>query len=492
MRLALAALLALTSCTSRSPIPAPRTPLAATPASALAGPPTDARPSALPRIEPIEHRLENGLRIILVPGRANGLVSIVFASRATPLWDAEAPPLVTRWMVTSVFRATSTEDGVRDDLMEREGFSPSVGVGAAGLLVSDRMPGEELGRYLRTLELVLRAPAFRPADLAHGVANQIDRVEGALQGSAGMLADQLPRFLYAPGDPRAVPMSQELRVLPQLGVAPLRARHARLLDPSRSALVVTGDFDPVEVLSQIRAHFGAWPSRPANPRPANPSPAPVLYRREGTPRGVAVVRPTLRAYVQLVEHAPPFTHEDYPAFLVLEQLLGGMFGARLNLVIRENDGASYGFHAAYRADATEGILEMETSVDPRVASPVLAMILGEVRRVGGDGAGIEHRELVLAKTRAREALLAGVDESLGLALAIARRVQAERPPTDFLEVVRQIDALDAGAVSAAARRWLRPEAAPVLLIVRPEYVRSLSRSGAGPIEVVAGRDRVRR
>ncbi|HMO72682.1 MAG TPA: insulinase family protein, partial [Paracoccaceae bacterium] len=184
----------------------------------------------------------------------------------------------------------------------------------------------------------------------------------------------------------------------------------------------------------------------------------------------------------------PFPHADYPAFLVLEQLLGGMFASRLNLAVRERAGASYGFHARFGASATEGAIEMETAVDPPATRAVLDAMLAEVRRMRGELGGVEADELAIAKARARELLLARLDGSLGLAHAIARRLQIGQEPGAAGDVLRRIDALDERAVEAAARAWLRPDRAPLLLVVRPEHLGAIEAAGLGTIEVVRPRE----
>ncbi|MEZ4335150.1 MAG: insulinase family protein [Sandaracinaceae bacterium] len=478
MRCAIVALLA--GCTFRAPIPPPRLPLVATPADALPGPPSEDWPEAPLELRLTRRELSNGFRLILARGEPNGVVSVAFVSRATPRWDRRASPVVTGWMANMMFRATQTDDGVVDDLLTREGYSPALELDAMGVIVEETMPREDLPRYLRALDQSLRRPAFRPEDLARRVEAHADRVEGELSGSAGILDDRAPSLLYAASDPRAQGMSDRLPQIQALDVEALRARHADLLDPSRSAIVLTGDVDPSVLLPFLGRVFGAWPAHDAAPEVV-----PAQIRDEPTGvRARVLVRPTLRAYLRLLERAPPFAHPDYPAFLVLEQLLGGMFASRLNVAIREGEGASYGFHAHYGATATEGAIELETSVDPDYTRRTLDAMLEELRRVRGEAGGVEAGELAVAKSRARELLLARVDGSAGLALAIARRVQIDQEPGAFGAVLRAIDALDERAVEAAARTWLRPDRAPLLLVVRPEHLDAIRDAHLGDLEIV--------
>lgn len=469
---------ALAACSSRASLPPPRSPLVATPSSALPGPPTEAMRSE-PLEPPLErHELANGFRIVLSAGEPNGVVSVAFVSGATPRWDRSTPAIVTQWMAQMMFRATRGDDAVIDDVMEREGFSPQIEVGAEGLIVHDRIPREELPRWIRSLDRVLRLPAFRPADLRRRVQAHADRTEGELASSVGVLDDRAPGLLYGRGDPRSASVRERATEVGALEVDVLRARHADLLDPGRAALVVAGDVAMAELLPLIEQRFGAWPEHATTPAPLAPR-----YRTEG-PRGIVVLRPALRSYVRVIDRAPSFGDPDYAAFLVLEQLLGGMFASRLNLSVREGSGASYGFHAFYGANAQEGLIELETSIEPGFSRAVVELVLSELRRVRGEGGGIEDRELAIARTRAREMLLVRVDTTLGLTLTMAQHVQVRQEPGAFVDVLRTIDRLDAPAIEAAARRWLRPERAPLFLVLRPEQADSLRELGLGAMEVV--------
>ncbi|MBX3270508.1 MAG: insulinase family protein [Sandaracinaceae bacterium] len=484
--LALALATALSSCTLRAPIPPPHEPLVGTPAAALPPPPEGRWEEAPLALRLTRYTLPNGFRLVIARGEPNGVASVAFVSAATPRWDRRAPAVVTEWMAHLMLRATGADREVVDDLLSREGFAPALELGAVGIRLSDTMPREELPRFVRALDRTLREPAFRPEDLARRVESYSDRAELELAGAAGLLDDRAPSLLYHASDPRAEGTRARLAALATLDVEALAARHADLLDPSRSALVVTGDVEPQLVLPFLGQVFGAWPARPAPS--SGPELVPPRLADPSEPRARVVVRPALRAYLRLVERAPPFPHPDYAAFLVLEQLLGGMFASRLNLAVRERTGASYGFHARFGASATEGAIEMETAVDPPYTRAVLDAMLAEVRRVRGERGGVEAGELAIAKARARELLLARLDSSLGLAHAIARRIQIGQEPGATGDVLRRIDALDERAVEAAARAWLRPDRAPLLLVVRPEHLGAIEAAGLGTIEVVRPRE----
>lgn len=474
---------ALLGCGLRPSLPAPRRPLAATPAGAVGDPPTEPMASTPFRLRLVRRELSNGLRVVLSRGEPNGVATVVFVSRATPRWGADVDPEVTSQMARGLFRAVQTDGGVVDDPMERELADPTVEALPEGIRITERLPVEELPRYLALLERSLRAAIFRPADLTRDRAPRLDRLRVRRRGPDGRIEAHLAGLLHAPSDPRARGLDERIAGLEGLDADALRRRHRALSDPGQAAIVIAGDIDPAAVLPLVGRRFSAWSgeAEPAHPVEAG-------YRGEG-PRLLLVEEPLVRSFVRVVDRAPPFVDRDYAAFLVLEQLLGRMFGARLNLTLRERRSVSYGLHAAYRASAIDGEIELVTAVRPDRTREVVEQILAELRRVRGDGGGeLEPLELSLARTRARETLLATLDTSEGLARAMARRVLAGQEPGAMGPLLRAIDGLDAAAIQAAARRWIRPDRAVFAVVARPDALGRVDELPLGPALRVA-RDR---
>ncbi len=486
---ALAAALVLTACSARASIPPPRTPLAATPASALAPPPSEPWPEPPFEMRLSSHRLENGLRVIVAPSHeGEGVASVVFVTRGGALYDTRARPAVTHAMARLLLRATSVEGAIVEDYLEEEGFRPSATPGDEGLLVHSVIEADALPRYLAALDRTLTSPAIRPADLQRVREDDGELIDARLETPYGVLDDLLVRMLYAEGDPRSYSLGQWLDDLRAMTVDDVRARHAQLLDPTQCAIVITGDVEPSEALPLAGAAFGDWPASPSAPiiePPRPPSPGP---------RGLGILRPLMRSYVRLVERAPGLSDPDHAAFLVIEQLLGGMFTARLNLRIREHFAASYGVHARYAASSTGGQIEIETAIEPAHARGIVRALVMELRRMRGEEeGGIEPAELAIAKTRAREVLLGRTDTTLGLASVIAQWTLAGQDPSALPELLRAIDGLDASAVHAAARRWLRPYEAPVAVVGGDEVLADVVRgAGVGDWIVLRAPERRRR
>lgn len=487
--LACSALVLAIGCVTRAAIPPPRAPLAATPATALAPPPDEHSAAAESLDLGVEsHRLGNGMRVLVsARDQGEGLASVVFVTRGGAFYDARTSPAATHALSRLLLRATHVGDEVVEDYVEAQGFRPTVTASEDGMIVQAIVDAAELPRYLEALGLALTRPAFRAQDLERAKDDDGELLDGRMATPYGVLDDRLAQMLYADGDPRAYSLGRWRDELSALSIDTVEARHAQILDPTECTLVITGDVSAIDVTAVAERAFGGL--RPVSAAPAVPAPR----YREGSPRGLGIVRALMRSYVRLVDSAPGLSHPDHAAFLVLEQILGGMFTARLNLAVRERSGASYGLHARYTASATAGQLAIETAIEPAHARSVVQAIVAELGRVRGAHGGLEERELSIAKTRARELLLAELDTTFGLAGVLAQRALAGQEPSVLTDALAAIDRLDVDAVEEAAQRWLRPDRAPIAVVgARDLLYGPILSAGVGAWEIVDAPERSRR
>ncbi len=436
LALTLAAALALAfplqGCGLRASLPAPREPVARTPRDALPGPPAEPRPDPL-SLRLARRELDNGLRVVLARGAPLGATRVVFVSRAV-LGHEVGAAVLARALEASL-------EGPEGEL------SATVEALPEGLRVGAAVAPEALAAYLARLEAALTRP-LPEAALTRALAEEREASRRAAEGAAGSLARALRDRLYAV-DPRP-----SVAALTPERVEALRAR---LDAPAHAALVVAGELDPAAAMPEVGRRFSAW-----RPRELAIEAAPTARYRDDGPRLARVEAASSRAWLQVTDRAPGFTDPDYAAFLVLEQLLGGMFGAALNLQLREREAIAYGVGCAYRASAGEGRLTVRVAVAPEDAARAVRAMLDELARARGEeGRALEPLELALARTRARESLLARLDTPEGLAAAMGRRLLAGQDAGAMAPLLAALDRLEGPAIQAAARRWLRPSRAVV-------------------------------
>ena len=97
----------------------------------------------------------------------------------------------------------------------------------------------------------------------------------------------------------------------------LYAHYKRYYMTNNATLVMVGDFEQQALLDRIRASFDPLPAGAPPPSVRIEEPPQTGERR------VVVRRPGPTHYVMLAYHAPPASHPDAPAMVVLSSVLGG-------------------------------------------------------------------------------------------------------------------------------------------------------------------------
>jgi predicted Zn-dependent peptidase len=148
----------------------------------------------------------------------------------------------------------------------------------------------------------------------------------------------------------------------------LKAMHARLFTPRTMTLYTVGPDGIDSVQPVLEAALGSW---------RNDSPGVPLVRHPGAvvPKGIHVYvkpfEPEAQAVIYLVRPAPSFGEPGFLEATAVTSLLGGDFASRLNTVLRETKGYSYGISASIANELPAGGGLMS------VSAPVQADRVGE-------------------------------------------------------------------------------------------------------------------
>ncbi|MFB6259085.1 MAG: M16 family metallopeptidase [Flavobacteriales bacterium] len=119
--------------------------------------------------------------------------------------------------------------------------------------------------------------------------------------------------------------------------------------------------------------------------PADPSaPAEHWVKKEGA----------LQAAIRVGKPLFGRDHPDFPGMVILSTLLGGYFGSRLMMNLREDKGYTYGVGCASIALQDSGFFAIATEVGTQVREAAIEEIRKEVRRLSDEPVAAEELEHV--------------------------------------------------------------------------------------------------
>jgi predicted Zn-dependent peptidase len=248
--------------------------------------------------------------------------------------------------------------------------------------------------------------------------------------------------------------------------------------PEQATLVLVGDFDGAAVDELAGRTFGAW-SNPAVSRV--PAEQPSVG---GTARLLLLDWPdapqsTLRVAGAGITRADP----RWPALFVANHAVGGSFSSRINTVLREEKGFTYGATSMLDSSRHSGVFSVSTAVSTAATAEAITDILRIVADAGGSLTGEEVATGVRAVTSSAPL---GYER----AEAVSGRVElllAEQLPLDHVDAnLRRIREVTTAQANAAYSEVIEPMSLTVLVVGDAAVTRpGLASIGYADLELLA-------
>lgn len=365
------------------------------------------------------------------------------------------------------------------ELMERTGMALGASVTDGALTVDVDVPQRFLPAALDLVRQVLSEPAFPPDEVRRILRSRLAEIEQERASAPHRAAREVTASLWASTERASRPTAGTAESITALTRDDIVEFHRTRVGPHGATLVVAGDLDGLDVPDLVAAGLGGW----ANPDhvPATPPRAPVPAG--GASRVVLVDRPgSVQSELSVAAPGPDRSvASGWAPYPVLSFIVGGSPSARIDAVLREDKGYTYGIRAAFRPRArggsfvTAGSVRADATVD---ALRLLVDILESARDGFSDSevrAGVDY---VVQTAPGRYATADAVaDEASALAI--------EGLPLDFqtttLASMRDLDAdrLRTAYADVATGEWV------VVVVGDAASLRKgIEELGLGPVTVV--------
>jgi zinc protease len=193
-----------------------------------------------------------------------------------------------------------------------------------------------------------------------------------------------------------------------------------------------------------------------------------------------------QAVVQVMHPGPRRTAPDYETTSVLASILSSGFSSRINMNIREKHGYAYGAGGGFSYTRDAGIFSVAASVRIDTAGPSIREILKEMEAIRA--ADVTPDELSREKQGAILALPSRWSTGQSIVSTFQGLQYYGLPLDEYTRSVPRIQAVDAAKVLAAAKAYVHPEVAQVLVVgdaatVLPQ-IEALQKDGTLPAGIV--------
>jgi zinc protease len=169
----------------------------------------------------------------------------------------------------------------------------------------------------------------------------------------------------------------------------------------------------------------------------------------------------------------------------MNAVLGGLFGSRINLNLREAHGYTYGASSFYDWRRGPGPFVVSTAVESEVTAPALREILTEIDRIRGEK--ISAEELSLARDYLEGVFPIRYETTAAIASALATLAIYDLDADYYDSYRSNIRSVSEDAVLEAARTHLHPELLQTVIVGDASIVRaSLTDDNLGEVTVHNG------
>ncbi|MCA9715555.1 MAG: insulinase family protein [Myxococcales bacterium] len=422
--------------------------------------------------EPVITTLDNGLELIVLEDHEVPSVDITLHVKAGEIYSSAEQPTIAKFTAYMLGEGTKKHKKAKlDALIDATGGALGSGAGderatiSASLLAGDA----ELGLSL-IAEQALR-PTFPEESFDKVKDMMIQEVASQKSQPFGLALQFGRRVVYGERSAYGRPFPTDAQIK-GMTRAQVLAFHETHYVPNNAMLVIAGDITPEQAQKLTKKHFGAWArgadiSVPRAEAPARPSKTVVHL----------IDRPaSAQATVMVAVPAPGIGEQGWLEAKALQSVFGGGLSARLNQVLREQLGLTYGAAAFHSHGFDGGVFFAGGGTKTKSAGEFAQALIDVLQQPGEEG--IEAKELarVLSKISGQFALeVEGVD-------TVAAKTVTQRLyglPDGFWERYRaDVESVTPAQIKASTRQLFVDQPVQIVAIGKAKKIReSLSQFG---------------
>ncbi len=394
-------------------------------------------------------KLANGAELIVSVRRGLPLASVTIDFLGGALQFEDAQKLGTASLTAQMMsEGTTTRSGDQlADAQQMLGTQIGVRVGNENGSVGFTSLSGKLESAFEIMADVLLNPSFPAEALARRRGQMLVNLTQAKDQPNSIASNVFSKVLYGDEHPYGrVVTDKTVNAVTRDDIV---AFHQAYFRPGRAIVTIVGDVDPARARSAFEKAFANWKAGGERPTfaypPVPPSRSTTIY---------LVDKPkAAQSVFALGAPGPARDTPDFYAISVMNTILGGLFQSRLNYLIREVRGYSYGVNSSFAYGMGPGAVRAGGAIITAKTDSALIDFMNELRGVQG-GKPFTDDEIKQGKESLIQRLpqrFAGVGAA---AAAISSIYVQGLPEKYFQEYAAQINAVSADDLVRVARKYI--------------------------------------
>ena len=406
----------------------------------------------LPKLEHMT--LKNGLKVILAQRHDIPVVNFALQVDAGYAADQFAAPGATSMTTTLLDAGTKTRKALEiSEQLANLGATLNANSTLDTTTVSLSALKTNVDASLAIYADAILHPEFPQSEFARIQKERIAAIQREKSTPTMMALRVFPALIYGDGHAYSMPFSgtgNEASVS-KMTRDDMVKLHETWFHPNNATMIVTGDTTLAEIAPKLEAQFSGW--APGSVPKKNIANVAVAAR----PRVYLIDKPgALQSTILAGEVAPPKSDPRNISIETVNSILGGEFGARLNMNLRENKHWSYGVQSVVLENRGPSAFVTLAPVQTDKTKESLVEVAKELHSIVGDQP-ITGEELDKAKINATLKQPGAFETIAAVSESIGQIVRFGLPDDYFQTYPDKVRALSKSSVEDTAQSVLHPD-----------------------------------
>jgi zinc protease len=424
--------------------------------------------------------LPGGIRLVTAPVAKLPVVTVLVIVDAGSAHDPSGKEGVAALTAGALLEGGEELDGAAiAERFEQLGTSVESGADWDSAFVKITALSERLEEATLLLGHTVSSPAFPEREVERLRAERLAEILQLETEPRGLADEKFTEFLYAPESRYSKPDEGSADSVTALSRQDIVDFYEARYRTGSTTVVISGDISQEAARELVGKAFREWPS-------GKPASEGLITSSRTSRKSVHIVDKADAPQSELrVGHVGlPRKHPSFFAALVMNAVLGGLFGSRINLNLREVHGYTYGASSYFDWRRGPGPFVVSTAVQSEVTAPALREIFLEIDRIRNEK--ILEGELSLARDYLEGVFPIRYETTAAIASALATLVIHDLPPDYYDSYRKNIRAVTVDQVLEAARTQLHPDQLQTVVVGDARLVRDpIAELQAGDIQVHA-------
>ncbi|MFH1538856.1 MAG: pitrilysin family protein [bacterium] len=335
-----------------------------------------------------EHKLSNGIRVIVRGRRRLPLVSMGVYFEGGRLWDTPDTAGLTTLTLRSSMKGTATRTAERiQDELAALGARAATGAPPDYSAYRLSVLSRNLPAAVDVLADIVLNPSFPEEEIEKEREFQMAEIKRGMD-SMYYYPQQLARRAAYGGHPYGLPADGYDESVKALSREQIVQRHKELINAEGALIVVVGDVDGDSLMKLLEEKFGGIPTGTAAQRTSAP---PLAFGPEILAGTDVVERKKSQSAQAFTFAAAPAESEDTVALNILRNIASGM-GGRLYDEVREKNNLAYAVIASLELNRYGGVIMNYAATSPENEEKARAMMLDVWKKMAGGDISAEEFE----------------------------------------------------------------------------------------------------